>query len=110
MKKLLALSLITGSLLAATSVVCAADGAALFEANCAKCHGLDGKGATKMGVKVGCKDFTDAAYQATITDEKIAKALKEGVKDGDKTKMKAFPDLSADDVTALTAHVHSFKK
>jgi cytochrome c553 len=24
---------------------------------CAKCHGADGKGVTKIGVQLGCKDF-----------------------------------------------------
>ena len=71
---------------------------------------MDGKGATKMGMKAGCKDFTDAKYQADLTDDKIAQTIKEGFKEGDKTKMKAFPELGADDIKALVAHVRAFKK
>ena len=110
MKNILSISFIAGSMLALASVASAADGKALFEANCAKCHGADGKGATKMGMKAGCKDFTDAAYQAGLTSDKIATTIKEGIKQGDVMKMKAFPELGADDIKALVDHVRSFKK
>ncbi len=88
----------------------AADGKELWEKNCAKCHGEDGKGKTKMGEKLGVKDYTDAKVQADLKDDQIVKAIKEGIKDGDKTKMKAFTDLSDDEVKALAAQVRSFKK
>jgi len=106
----------TKRLLIAASVVCAAslasasDGKTVFETNCAKCHGPDGKGATKMGMKAGVKDLTDPKIQAELTDAKIAKTIKEGVSEGDKTKMKGFPDLSAEDVTALVTYVKSLRK
>ena len=102
--------LIAGSILCAASLAFASDGKAVFDTNCAKCHGPDGKGATNMGKKAGAPDLTDAKVQATLTDAKITKSIKEGVVVGDKTKMKAFPDLSADDVAALVAYVKSFKK
>ena len=88
----------------------AADGKALFEANCTKCHGSDGKGATKMGMKAGAPDLTDAKVQGQLSDAKIATAIKDGVKVGDVMKMKAFPDLSADDIKALVDYVKAFKK
>jgi mono/diheme cytochrome c family protein len=110
MKPTLSISLIAAALLAVANTVSAADGKALFETNCVKCHGADGTGNTKMGSKVGVKDLTDAKLQAELTTDKIAKTIKEGVKEGDKTKMKAFPDLSADDVSALATYVQSFKK
>jgi mono/diheme cytochrome c family protein len=41
----------------------------------------------------------------------MTKAIKEGVKEGETTKMKGFADdLSADEVKALVAQVRSFKK
>ncbi len=88
----------------------AADAKAIWEKDCAKCHGVDGKGDTKMGKKVEVKDLTDPKVQAELKDEKMAKAIKEGVKDGDKTRMKAFSDLSDDEVKALVAPVRSLKK
>ncbi|TSA34153.1 MAG: cytochrome c [Verrucomicrobiaceae bacterium] len=97
-------------MICAASLVSASDGKSLFDTNCAKCHGTDGKGATKMGMKAGAKDLTDAKVQAELTDAKISTSIKEGIKEGDKTKMKAFPDLSADDIQALVGYVKSLKK
>jgi cytochrome c553 len=108
MKKII---VITCALLMAGAVsVRAADAKETWTKDCAKCHGEDGKGKTKMGEKLGVKDYTDAKVQADMKDEKMLKAIKEGIKEDDKTKMKAFADLSDDEVKALVAHVRAFKK
>ena len=88
----------------------AAEAKETWEKNCLKCHGEDGKGKTKMGEKLGVKDYTDAKVQADMKDDKMTKAIKEGVKEDDKTKMKAFADLSDDEVKALVAYVRALKK
>src|SRR5438270_13578011 len=90
----------------------AADAKEIYEKDCAKCHGADGTGKTKMGEKVGVKDYTDAKVQSEMKDAEMTKAIKEGVKekDTDKTKMKAFTDLTDDDIKGLVAYVRSFKK
>jgi mono/diheme cytochrome c family protein len=89
----------------------AAEAQEVWEKNCAACHGKDGKGETKMGKKAGCKDYTDAKVQAAFTDEQIVKAIKEGVKAGDKEKMKSFAEkVSDDEAKALVAYVRVFKK
>ena len=36
-----------------------ADGKALYDKECAKCHGADGKGESKMGKKMGAKDYSN---------------------------------------------------
>jgi len=95
--------------LAFTTSAWAADGQAVYSDNCAKCHGDDGKGQTKMGQKVGARDYTDAAVQASFTDAEGVKAVKEGLKKDDKTLMKAYP-LSDDDITAVIAYMRTFKK
>ncbi len=110
MKTKIKASLFGVSFLLVAGTAMASDGKAAFDTNCAKCHGPDGKGATKMGIKAGAKDLTDPKVQAELTDAKIAKTIKEGIVVGDKTKMKGFPELSADDVTALVAYVKSLKK
>jgi mono/diheme cytochrome c family protein len=87
-----------------------ADVAATWAANCAACHGADGKGSTMMGRKLGIKDLTDAKVQSSFTDADAEKAIKDGVTEGGTEKMKAFGDkLSADDIKALVAHVRSMK-
>jgi cytochrome c6 len=109
MKKIILITATFG--FAAALSVSAADGKANWDTLCAKCHGEDGKGQTKMGQKLGVKDFTDAKVQADLKDDAATKAIKEGVKDADgKTKMKAFDTLSDDDVKALVQYVRAFKK
>jgi mono/diheme cytochrome c family protein len=72
---------------------------------------MDGKGKTKMGEKLQVKDYTDAKVQEELKDDQMTKAIKEGVKDGDKTKMKAFGEaLSDDEIKALVKFIRDFKK
>jgi len=88
----------------------AGDVTAIWNMNCAACHGKDGKGHTMMGRKLEIKDLTDAKVQASFTDDQAAKAIKDGVTENGQTKMKAFGDkLSADQVKDLVAYVRSFK-
>ena len=106
MKKLLVCTL---ALVAAGALsLRAADAKESYAKDCAKCHGEDGKGKTKMGEKLGIKDLTVLEGKS---DADLAKAIKDGVKDGDKTKMKGFGEtMSDDDIKAMVAYVHSLKK
>lgn len=89
----------------------AADAKALYEQDCAKCHGADGKGDTKMGKKLGAKDYTDAKVQAEMKDDAAFKAIKDGLKDKDgKTVMKPAEGMSDQDIKGLVAYMRSFKK
>ena len=88
----------------------AADSKANWEEHCAKCHGPDGKGQTKMGRKLGLRDYTDAKVQAEFTDAEALKAITEGVKGKDgKSKMQPAEELSDDDRQALVQFVRTLK-
>lgn len=109
MKKLILFSVMFG-LTAALSAK-AADAKATYDHHCAMCHGKDGKGDTKIGAKLGCKDFTDAKVQADLKDDAAFKAIKEGLKsDSGKKLMKPFSNLSDSEIKDLVAYVRSFKK
>ncbi len=109
MKKIvtLALAITAISVLSAS----AADAKALYTKDCAKCHGADGKGATKMGKKLGAKDYSDPKVLAEMKDDVAFKAIKEGLKDSNgKTLMKPSEGLSDDDIKRLVAYMRTFKK
>lgn len=110
MKKIMLISV--ALLLAGGVSIRAADAKVTFNKDCAKCHGQDGKGKTKMGEKLGIVDFTDDKKQNDMKDDTMMKAIKEGVKkkDSDATLMKAFSDLSDDEAKALVAYIRAFKK
>jgi cytochrome c553 len=109
MNRILAVTLL--AIIGAATSGSAADAPANWEENCAKCHGAEGKGDTKIGRKLAIRDFTDAAVQAQFSDEEAFKAVKAGLQDkSGKTRMKAIEGLTDDDITALVQHVRSLKK
>jgi cytochrome c553 len=114
MKKLILLAAMFG--LTAALNASGAEAKDNWDTLCAKCHGAEGKGDTKMGTRLGCKDFTDAKVQADIKDDAAAKAIVDGLKsDDDKTLMKPFvtgadSPLSDAEVKALVAYVRTLKK
>lgn len=109
MKKLL--TLVIASLALGAGTIYAGEAKVIYEKNCAKCHGADGTGQTKMGQKLGVKNYADAKVQAAMKDEEMAKAIKEGVKDKDgKVVMKPAEGISDDEVKGLIALIRGFKK
>ena len=97
--------------LALTVSARAGDVKAIYEKDCVKCHGTDGKGEPKMGKKLGAKDYTDPKVQAEIKDDAAFKAIKDGLKDKeDKVLMKPLEGATDEDIKGLIAHVRTFKK
>jgi mono/diheme cytochrome c family protein len=109
MKKslLFAIPLVLG--LTFTSHASAADGKAVYADSCTKCHGEDGKGQTKMGQKLGARDYSDVKVQASFTEAEAFKAIKEGMKKDDKTLMKPS-ELSEEEIKAAIAYIRTLAK
>ena len=103
--------LLAAALTAAALTAFGADAAANWSEHCAKCHGDDGKGQTKMGKKLAIADLTDAKVQEKFTDADALTAMKEGVKDKDgKVAMKPIEGVSDGDMKALVGYVRALKK
>lgn len=108
MKRLRLLAPLCGLLV--SGAIFAADGNALYEEHCANCHGADGKGQTKMGKKLGIRDYSDPKVQASFSDEEAFKAIREGKRDDKgKLQMKPIEEISDDDVKAVVRHLRTLK-
>ena len=89
----------------------AADAKADWAKECAKCHGADGRGQTKMGRQTGAKDYSDPKVQAEMDDAKAFQRTKEGLKENGKEKIKSYAGILTDDqIKALVVYMRTFKK
>ncbi len=104
-------ALLVAALTLTATLALAEDGKALYDKHCAKCHGPDGKGETKMGQKLGAKDYSKAKAWEGVTDATAVKAVKEGVKDKDgKVVMKPAEGLTDADVKGVVEYMKTLKK
>lgn len=110
-KSLRTLVLLVTPMVAVPAVMFAA-ASEVWTEHCARCHGADGTGNTKVGKKLKVKDYSSASVQAQMTDEEIHKAIVNGVfDDNKKERMPGYKEkLSEKEITALVKEVRSFKK
>lgn len=88
----------------AASPIFAADGAAIFKAKCAACHGADGKGDTPVGKTLKVASLGGADVQK-LTDAELEKAISDG-----KGKMPSFKTkLTADELKAVVGFLRTLK-
>jgi mono/diheme cytochrome c family protein len=82
----------------------AADGAALYKAKCATCHGPDGKGQTAMGKKMNLRDLGSPEVQKQ-SDKELHDVTANG-----KGKMPGYKDKMTDaDIKALVDYMRTMK-
>jgi mono/diheme cytochrome c family protein len=78
--------------------------AALFQQNCAVCHGAGGKGVAA----VHTPDFTNPAFERSLSDQDISNAIRNGKAGG---RMPAWSDKLTDaQIDSLSAYIRSFSK
>ena len=95
---------------AAPAAASADNAQAQYAKFCTICHGADGRGDTKLGKANKARDYTDPKVKASLKDDAMFKAIKEGLTVGDKKPMPAYADkLSDDEIKALMAYMKTFK-
>ena len=75
----------------------------IYQNECQKCHGKDGKG-SKRGKSLGVPNFTDAEWQASVTDEELIKSITNGKKKMPKQEGK----LSAEEIKAVVKYIRFY--
>jgi len=83
-----------------------AEAAHLFDSTCAICHGRDGRGGVPAAEgQPAPRNFCDAAFQASRSDDDLKKAIRDG-----KGPMPPFAPLFDDSqLTLLVAYIRGFK-
>ncbi|HXH41081.1 MAG TPA: cytochrome c [Thermoanaerobaculia bacterium] len=104
MTKRLVVILAVLTLVMALPAMAKSDGAALYKASCATCHGANGAGDTAVGKSMKVRDLRSAEVQKQ-TDIELTKIIS-----GGKGKMPAYgKKMSEADVAALIATIRSLK-
>jgi len=81
----------------------------LFRNNCARCHGLDGRGETPLGETYNAPDFTDTEWWRKNSRITNTRALRSIVTRG-KGSMPAFgKKLKRSEINLLVNHIRSFR-
>jgi cytochrome c oxidase cbb3-type subunit 3 len=81
-------------------------GRAVYADRCARCHGSDGQGRTRMGESVEPPDFSDPEWQRGRADSHMIDSVANG-----RGQMPAFKKkLSRQDIAASVAYVRTLKR
>lgn len=92
-------------LIAVSAVAATPDGAAIYKAKCASCHGADGTGQTAMGKAMKLRDLGSADVQK-LSDADLTTVTTDG-----KGKMPAYKGkLTDEEIKALVTFMRTLKK
>jgi mono/diheme cytochrome c family protein len=77
----------------------------IYKQNCAKCHGVNGRGQTPEGEIAGAQDLTNPDWQERVTEQRLTNSITHG-----RGQMPAFgKKLSEEQIKSLAAFVLTFK-
>jgi mono/diheme cytochrome c family protein len=85
----------------------------VFETRCFVCHGRGGRGdgPASSGLGTPPRDFTNQAWQASTSDDRIRTVIRNGAESvGGSTAMPPNPDLTDVQIEALVHFVRSLKE
>lgn len=105
MRHLLFLSVL---LLAATSLCAQDEGAALFKANCARCHNANGDGKTAAGEKMRIPDLRSDDVQK-LSDEELFQTIGNGAKHKQYPHTYLSKGMHEGDIRKLVAYIRILK-
>lgn len=78
----------------------------VYQQNCARCHGADGRGETGLGKIYNTPNLTDAGLHARFKDKELSAIITSG-----QGGMPAFKKtLSKAEIAALVTYVRRFRK
>ena len=84
---------------------------ATYEKECARCHGKDGKGDTRVGRRLECKDYSKAEVWAKLKEPEVLKVLKEGLQKDGRILMRPYGHkLKDQELKDLITYMKTFKK
>lgn len=92
-------------LIAVSAIAATPDGAAIYKAKCASCHGADGTGQTAMGKSMKLRDLGAVEVQK-LSDTELTTVTADG-----KGKMPAYKGkLTDEEIKAVVVFMRTFKK
>lgn len=78
----------------------------VYQQNCARCHGADGRGETKLGQLYGTPNLTEATLHVRFSNKELSAIISSG-----QGGMPGFKkNLSKAEIAALVTYVRRFKK
>jgi mono/diheme cytochrome c family protein len=84
-------------------------GEALFNANCAKCHGRDGAGKTAIAAKLHIPDLGSRVVQS-LTDTEIYDSIARGTRHKQYPHAYEFRGMSQADINSLVGYIRGLAK
>jgi mono/diheme cytochrome c family protein len=85
----------------------------VFQTRCFVCHGREGKGdgPASSGLGTSPRDFTNRAWQAATSDDRIREVIRDGAQSvGGSRAMPPNPDLTDAQIQALVQYIRSLEK